>query len=664
MGIEFIKPLVLILGTSALVIYILGKLKISSVVGFLISGIILGPFVLGLIKNPKEIELFAEIGVILLMFTLGLEFSLKNLYALKKQIFIAGGLKVAFTMLLVYLLFHLLMEKPINESVFFGTLVALSSTAIVMKIILDRAELNTVHGRNVMGILIFQDLIAVWFVLFIPVLSQSQSSFGHIAFTLLKSVLVVITVLVVARWVIPIIFDEIAKTRNRELFIISVILFSLSTAYLTHEMGLSLALGAFLAGIIISESEYAAQAIADIAPLKESFTGMFFISVGMLVNMPFFLSNIVFILAFILIVLLVKAISGTLATLISSKSLRISLLSGFYLSQIGEFSFVLALAGRSAGLLDDYFYQLFLSTSVVTMFFTPFIIMATPSLSEAMLNYFSKKSFVRLKAQKEKMEKQSDKTQYNHTIIIGFGLNGSNLAKVLKSSGLSYVIVELNLETVKKYKNKEPIYFGDASNAEILHKVGIKDANALVIAISDPFSTRKIVKLARLENKKLYIIARTRYVKEVDELIKLGANEVIPEEFETSLEISSRVLNHYGIPKNVIMEMIESIRENCYRVLRTVLLPSQNLFKNYDVLKSIETISLLLKKNSNWIGKSIGSLEIRQRTGATVIAVNRNGEHITNPTADFVFNENDIVLLIGNKSELNKAYRYFYGNQI
>ncbi len=664
MGIEFIKPLVLILGTSALVIYILGKLKISSVVGFLISGIILGPFVLGLIKNPKEIELFAEIGVILLMFTLGLEFSLKNLYALKKQIFIAGGLQVAFTMLLVYLLFHLLMEKPINESVFFGTLVALSSTAIVMKIILDRAELNTVHGRNVMGILIFQDLIAVWFVLFIPVLSQSQSSFGHIAFTLLKSVLVVITVLVVARWVIPIIFDEIAKTRNRELFIISVILFSLSTAYLTNEMGLSLALGAFLAGIIISESEYAAQAIADIAPLKESFTGMFFISVGMLVNMPFFLSNIVFILAFILIVLLVKAISGTLATLISSKSLRISLLSGFYLSQIGEFSFVLALAGRSAGLLDDYFYQLFLSTSVVTMFFTPFIIMATPSLSEAMLNYFSKKSFVRLKAQKEKMGKQSDKTQYNHTIIIGFGLNGSNLAKVLKSSGLSYVIVELNLETVKKYKNKEPIYFGDASNAEILHKVGIKDANALVIAISDPFSTRKIVKLARLENKKLYIIARTRYVKEVDELIKLGANEVIPEEFETSLEISSRVLNHYGIPKNVIMEMIESIRENCYRVLRTVLLPSQNLFKNYDVLKSIETISLLLKKNSNWIGKSIGSLEIRQRTGATVIAVNRNGEHITNPTADFVFNENDIVLLIGNKSELNKAYRYFYGNQI
>jgi CPA2 family monovalent cation:H+ antiporter-2 len=298
------------------------------------------------------------------------------------------------------------------------------------------------------------------------------------------------------------------------------------------------------------------------------------------------------------------------------------------------------------------------------MLLTPFIIMSTPYISEYLMKFLQSQTLARIKSHREHAEKHSTTHLKHHTIVIGYGLNGSNLVKVLKTTQLPYVIIELNAETVKKHKNKEPIFFGDASNIEVLHKFGIKDASVLVIAISDPYSTRKIVQLSRKENEQLYIIARTRYVKEVDELIALGANEVIPEEFETSLEISSRVLHHYGIPKNVIMELIENLRQNCYRVLRTVHHPSQNLFPHNDILKSLETITLIVKPSSHWHLKSIQDLQIRQKTGATVIAVSRNGEYIINPQAPFVFQENDIVMLVGTKSDIYQAYRFFYDGKL
>ncbi|MCX7862666.1 MAG: cation:proton antiporter [Bacteroidales bacterium] len=660
MGAELIKPLVIILATSALVIYILGRLKISSVVGFLVSGIILGPYVFGFIKSPKEIELFAEIGVILLMFTLGLEFSLKNLTSLRRQIFLGGTLQVVFTLIIVALICVYFLNYSLQTSLFYGMIVSLSSTAIVLKLMMDRAEINSVHGRNILGILIFQDLIAVWFVLLIPVLSQDSSSLMEILLTILKSLLVVAGVLLLAKWIIPYLYHEIAKTRSRELFIITTILISLSTAFLTHEMGLSLALGAFLAGIVISESEYSVQAIADILPLKESFLGMFFISIGMLINLPLLYEHIVLITAITFIIIFVKLISSSMATLICHKSIRISLMSGFYLSQIGEFSFVLVLAGRYAGILPDFSYQLILSASVLTMLFTPFVILSTPTISEYLLKFLPTKTINRLKSHKEYVVKQAQHKLTNHTIVVGFGLNGSNLVKVLKTTQIPYIILELNAQTVKKHKNKEPIFFGDATNIEVLHKFGIKDASTLVVAISDPYATRKIVQISRIENEQLYIIARTRYVNEVDELISLGANEVIPEEFETSLEISSRVLHHYGVPKNIVLELIENLRQNCYRVLRTVHQPSKHLFPHHDILKSLESISLIIKNNSHWLAKSIQDLQIRQKTGATIIAVSRNGEYIINPQANFIFQENDIVMLIGSKNDIYKAYHYFY----
>ncbi len=657
MQLEFLKSLVLIFGVSAIVVFALGRLRIPSVVGFLVAGVILGPHGFGFIKDVHEVELLAEIGVILLMFTIGLEFSLKNLMTLRSQVLGGGLLQVILTIGLIVLLSFSLLKQGLNAAVFDGFLVALSSTAIVIKLLVDRAEINAPHGRSSVGILIFQDLCVVPFMLLIPILAGNGGSLQDIAFTMFKSFAVLAVVLIAARWAVPFILHEIVKTRSRELFIITIILLCIGTAFLTSKLGLSLALGAFLAGIVISESEYASQAISDILPFKESFTGLFFISIGMLMNIEFLYANFAMVITVVLAILILKSVTGMTSSYIAGQSLRVSMQTGFYISQIGEFSFVLAVAGKAAGLLTEYAYQLFLSSSVLTMLFTPFIAGISPQVSAWLV---SKPILKRL----EQMGRGREKGLYpakksGHVIIVGFGINGSNLARVLKESGIPYTVLEMNANTVKKLKKKgEPIYYGDGTSSEILHKMGIHRAKVLVIAISDPAATRRIVQIARHENPEIYIIVRTRYVAEVDDLIKLGANEVIPEEFETSIEVFSRVLHQYHIPKNVITEHIDNIRQNSYSVLRTVELPKRHLAERHEFLKDIETETYLIKKESHISGHSIKELHLRAETGATIIAVQREEEVYQNPSPDFVLKSGDVLLLIGKRKDINNAIDY------
>lgn len=657
MELEFLKALILIFGVSALIVFALGKLRVPSVVGFLIAGAILGPHGFQFIRNVHEVELLAEIGVILLMFTIGLEFSLKNLMMLRSQVLGGGSIQVALTVLAVAVMSFFCLNQKISSAVFDGFLVALSSTAIVIKLLMERAEINSPHGRTSVGILLFQDLCVVPFMLLVPILAGKGDSFHIIALAMLKSFGLLAVVLIAARWAVPFILHEIVKTRSRELFIITIILLCTGTAFFTSKLGLSLALGAFLAGIVISESEYASQAISDIMPFKESFIGLFFISIGMLMDVSFLRENIVTVIGTVLSIIVIKTIVSASASTLSGQSLRTSILSGFYLSQIGEFSFVLALAGKKAGLLEDFGYQIFLSASVITMLLTPFIIGISPRISEYLISVLPLKSFERIKRKRLREELPSKKS--DHVIIIGFGVNGSNLAKVLKESGIPYVILEINANTVRKMKKRgEPIYYGDGTSSEILHKMGIHRAKVLVVAISDPAATRRIVQIARHENPHIYIIVRTRYVAEVDDLIKLGANEIIPEEFETSIEIFSRVLHHYHVPKNVMTEHIDNIRKNSYSALRTVELPKRHLAERHEFLKDIETETYLVKDGSNIIGHSIKELHLRAETGATVIAVQRGEEIHQNPSPDFVLKSGDVLLLIGKRKDVNNAIDY------
>jgi CPA2 family monovalent cation:H+ antiporter-2 len=653
---EFLKTLVVIFGVSAAMVFFLHRLKIPSIVGFLVSGVIIGPYGIGLVEDVHSVEIMAEIGVILLLFTIGVEFSMSKLVRIKRAVLGGGGVQVMLTISISAVAAYLV-AGDINRSVFTGFLIALSSTAIVLKMLAEKGETDTPHGRLMVGILIFQDLCVVPMMLLVPALSGEGINVVDVAVKMVKAVLIIAAVLTSARWLVPNLLHQVVRTRSRELFITTIILFCLGIALLTSKFGLSLALGAFLAGLIISESEYAHQATADILPFKESFMGLFFVSVGMLIDAGFMTGNWQQITVSVALILGLKVITGVIAVLATGIPLRTAVSAGLGLAQIGEFSFVLAVAGKTSGLISEEFYQIFLSSSVITMLITPFVIKAAPSMSAWIASGSVLKKIDKLK--KISKEVPPSKRQ-GHVIIIGFGLNGKNLARVLRDAEIPYVVLEMNSDTVREMKKKgEPIYYGDGTSKEILHNLNIEKARLLVVAISDPASTRTIVSVASHENPEVHIIVRTRYISEVDELVKLGANEVIPEEFETSVEIFSRVLHNYQIPGNVIADHIGNIRRGSYSVLRTVELPPKHLAERYKLLKDVETETYLIKADSKVGGHSIKELNLRAETGVTVIAVQRGEEIHQNPAPDFDLKAGDILLLIGTKKDLNYARDYF-----
>jgi len=651
----FLKSLVVIYGVSAAVVFLLHRLRIPSIVGFLLAGVIIGPYGVGLVGDVSAVEIMAEIGVILLLFTIGIEFSIAKLLRIKKSVLGGGGVQVTLTIALSAVAVYLV-TGHINTAVFTGFLVALSSTVIVLKMLAERGETDTPHGRMMVGILIFQDLCVVPMMLLVPALSGEGLNVTDVAIKMIKAALIIAVVLTSARWLVPNLLHQVVRTRSRELFITTIILFCLGIALLTSKFGLSLALGAFLAGLIISESEYAHQATADILPFKESFMGLFFVSVGMLMDAGFMTGNWQQIAVTVALILGLKVITGVISVLVTGVPLRTAVSAGLGLAQIGEFSFVLAVAGKTSGLISEEFYQIFLSSSVITMLITPFVIKAAPSMSAWIASGRVLKKLDKLK--KISKEGTPPKRQ-GHVIIIGFGLNGRNLVRVLREAEIPYVVLEMNSDTVREMKKKgEPIYYGDGTSKEILHNLNIEQARLLVVAISDPASTRTIVSVARHEKPDIYIIVRTRYIAEVDELVKLGANEVIPEEFETSIEIFSRVLSRYQLPRNVITDYIDSIRKDSYSILRTLRLPKKPLSEREAILQHIETETYLIKKDSSVSGHSIMKLGLRAETGVTIIGVQRGEKIHQNPPPDFVIESGDILLLIGKRKKINAAIEY------
>ncbi|MBI4685707.1 MAG: cation:proton antiporter [Nitrospirae bacterium] len=654
---EFLKSLVIIFGASALVVFFLHRLKIPSIVGFLVSGVIIGPYGIGLIKDTHSVEMMAEIGVVLLLFTIGIEFSMTKLTRMRKAVIAGGSVQVLLTIGLSAAASFLAIGD-VNKSVFFGFLIALSSTAIVLKMLSEKGEIDSPHGRTMAGILIFQDICVVPLMLIIPSLSGGTINILDIAMKMGKAALIIAIVLLSARWIVPGLLHQVVRTRSRELFITTIIFLCFGIAFLTSKFGLSLALGAFLAGLIISESEYAHQATSDILPFKDSFIGMFFVSVGMLMDIGYMSDNCLKIAAAVALILGLKIITGIISALSIGSPLRTSIHAGLGIAQIGEFSFVLAVAGKASGLITEDFYQVFLSSSVVTMMMTPFVLKAAPSVS----GWIAARRLLKRAGKIKKVSEADGFTgrRQGHVIIIGFGLNGRNLARVLKEADIPYAILEMNGDTVREMKKKgEPIYYGDGTSKEILHKLGIGKARLLVVAISDPASTRNITYIGRHENPDIYIIVRTKYLVEVDDLKALGADEVIPEEFETSVEIFSRALRQYHFPNSVIQDMVNKIREDSYTALRSVELPMRHLFEEVEWLPGMEIDGYRVPADSHPVGKSIGELQVRKNTGVTIIAVRRAAEVFTNPKPDFRFKAGDIILFTGERKSMNAAINYF-----
>jgi monovalent cation:H+ antiporter-2, CPA2 family len=648
-----LDDLLLILLVAVPVAFLCLKLRLPTLVGLMLTGILIGPYGFGLIKEVEAIEILAEIGVVLLLFTIGLEFSLKRLREMQRLVFWGGGLQVLLTIVAVCAV-GISFGQSVNKAVFFGFLFALSSTAIVLKSYVERAEVDAPHGRAGVGILIFQDLSIVLMMLLVPILGGKQASSPLSVISTLAAAFLALFLIVAGAWfIVPKLLRQIVRLRSPEVFIVSVVLICLGTSWLTAHFGLSLALGAFIAGMVLADSEYSHQIVADILPFRDVFNSLFFISIGMLLSLSALWANLptVLLLAGLLIVGKTLIILGIIKFL--GFSLRISVMTGLGLAQIGEFSFVLAKAGRGEGLLPDADYQTFLAASIISMIATPFLIAAAPRIGYLL------QSFVTNEPIGELTETGADGETYrlnSHVIIVGYGLNGRNLARVLRAVGLSYVILELNSEVVRRAREGgEQIVFGDGTRREVLHHMGAERAAVIVVAISDPAAARRIVGQARAMNPDVHLIVRTRYVAEIKDLLALGADEVIPEEFETSIEIFSRVLHRYGVARHVIEREIAEIRSQGYEMLRSRSFSAVTTSDIAAALNGARTETVYLDKSSPAIGKSLAALNLRYKSGATVITVVRDGATEINPGGDLTLQPDDILVLVGEPEKIDKA---------
>ncbi len=536
------------LGSSLLAFY----LRIPNIVGFIVAGALIGPFGLNLIKATEEVHFFAELGVILLLFAIGLEFSPAHLSRLRRIALLGGGLQILLTMGFVGLLAIFFLKTPPNLSLFLGAYIALSSTAIVLTLLQNRGELETPHGRVSLGILLFQDLAIVPLMLLIPFLAGKLRPDEGLFLIGLKSTFLLGGAYVLSRWVLGYFMDFVARTKNRELFLLATLAFCLSVAWAAYLAGLSLSLGAFLAGFVLARSPYSHQAIANILPFKDLLICIFFVSVGMFFDVRFFIENIPLILGAATLVFFVKSgVIFAVLRFVLKYPLHVALLVGVSLFQIGEFSFVLAKEALSYGLITEAQFQFLSSLSVLTMLLTP----AALALSRKRLPQKSDEAACPLVPE-------------NHLIIVGFGVTGRALRTAARRVGIPYVIIEMNPETVRKEKAKgEPIVFGDATYDYILRQAGLEKARVLAITIPDSKAARVIVGTAKNIRRDVYTLVRTRFVAEMPELLALGADEVVPEELVVALSMFARMLRIYLVPEEQIQHYLEEFTRKHYAFL-------------------------------------------------------------------------------------------------
>ncbi|MBU8872019.1 MAG: cation:proton antiporter [Gemmatimonadales bacterium] len=537
----FLFDLVVILAAAVTAVAFLRYLRVPSIAGFIIAGTVVGPHALGLVQDLHRVEIIAELGVVLLLFGIGLELSLSRVRRLWRPIAVGGAVQVC-TTILVVLGLSLLFGRDLGSGLLLGFIVAVSSTAIVLRGLSDRGELETPHGRLALGILIFQDLCVVPMVLVIPVLGHTVGADTNVLVPLLKAAGVVAGVVVAARLVVPRFLEEIARTRKRDLFVLSVFLICLGTAWVVSMVGVSLALGAFLAGLVVSGSRYRDQAISDLVPLRDVLASVFFVSIGMMLDLRNVLDNLGPILGLFAAIIVGKFIIIFLSASIMRLPLRVGVLTAASLCQVGEFAFVLLLAAGGTGLLDETLTSNLTVAVILSMVAAPFGIALGPHLAGGLGKLNPLTRLLKVRTTQEIRETESLR---NHVIIAGYGLTGRSLAQALDRIGTPYIIVDMNTENVREAAERgESACFGDVTSAEVLECLGIAEASELVIAINDPDATARATGAARLAAPGLRITVRTTFDVDVKRLEEAGATQVVAAEAAASDAIITLVLRN------------------------------------------------------------------------------------------------------------------------
>jgi len=632
---------VIALLTVATVALVVGRaLGVPSIVAYLLAGVLAGPGGLGLIAHSPAVDQLAELGVALLLFGVGIEFSLERLRGILPRMLVCGALQVSLTVGITAVTFSTL-GQPWSAAVFAGFLVSLSSTAIVFKLYDERGELDAPQGLAAAGILLFQDLALVPMMLLVPVLAgPGESALTAAGTALLRAIAAVGALLLLSRAVLPRLLALVARTGTPELFPIAALVIAFGTALGASQIGLSLPIGAFLAGLALSGSLYAHQVFAELLPLRDAFVAIFFTSIGLLLQ-PAMVGSEPALLAGMLGVVVFKGALIALIVGLLWRSTRLAILAGFGLAQIGEFSFVLARQGVAAGVVPEHVEQEFLAAAIITMAATPFLMRLARRLAVLGAEAPGATPPPELK---------------HHVLVVGYGVTGQAVARVLRETGIPFAAVDIVAEVVEAGRAEGmPVRFGDASRRAVLEEMGAARARAAVVAVADPGATRRIVALLRQLNPRARILVRARRVAEIEEIERLGADEVLPSEFETSIELFVRLLTHLGVPRHVVRVQESVIRLGHYQALRGVGATPELLAEARKIVMGgiLETAQVM--HGSEAAGRTLAELDLRRRTGATVLSVVKDGKPQPTPDGPTRLDADDLVVLYGPHEAIDRA---------
>lgn len=646
---EALTGTVVLFGVALVVAWLMRAVRLPTILGFLVAGTVIGPSVLDLIHREK-VEFFAELGLVLLLFTIGLELSPAPLLRLGRRLLGACGLQIVATALLTAGVVLVVLPMSLTAALIVGAAVALSSTAIVLRHLSEQGTTNSPAGNIITGYLLLQDLAVIFLLIVLPLFnSVGESSWTILPLKIGAALVGLATVVLVAHLAMPVIVRTVFRFGGGEMMTLFAIVIACSGAFLASLADWSWPLGAFIAGLLLAQSDLRHQLRAEITPFRDAFNALFFMSIGMLVDVQILMQHPIALLSAIVLTLVIKTVLVTGSALVVRWPLRLALTVGLGLSTISEFSYVLVLEATRADLVPGDFLSPFVAWTVGTMLLGAlFIPWAAPLATTLAAAFQPGKSTADADSSEEERAE-------SHVIIVGFGINGRNLARVLHATGIQHVVVEMQPRTIRSARaGGHEVIVGDAARRAILEDAGLWRARALVVCIADPDATRRIVAQAHALRPDLYILARTRHVAELESLYRLGARQVVPEEFETSIEIFSHVLTEFGVPHNVVEQQITLVRAGHYGMLRGLATGTQMRSEWLHVLEAAVTQTFLVQPGSPAADRTIRDLDLRARTGATIVAITRSGEATASPPPEFRIQVNDVLVLVGSHRALDQ----------
>ncbi|MCQ2735746.1 MAG: cation:proton antiporter [bacterium] len=647
MDYKILAELIIISAIAIPVVLLCRKMKIPVIVGFLLSGIIINPSA-AFFKNilsTERIDILAELGVICLLFSIGLEFSLKQINDMKKPLLIGGTCQVAFTIAGIAAFVHFVSGMTWNVAIFYGCVISLSSTALVLSFLQAKGDISKPYGRNSMMILIYQDIASVVMVILCPLLENGSAAGGPIGGILinlaLKFLIIIAISFVAFKWIVPKLLYNVAKTQSRELFLMAIMLVFLSFVAISGALGISLALGAFIAGVIIAESPYNHRALGVVTSFKDIFTSIFFVSIGIMLDFRLAVANIGSITVIVALCLVLKAIIGSLAVSVLKCTPKTAILTGIALCQIGEFAFVLFKMGYGINLINKSDLNIMLASAIMTMILTPFILQAAPKIYDFVARYLKLDI-------SEASEQNEDDCLSSHVIIVGFGIAGRRVAFGAKMAGLPYCVIESNPDTVKTEASKGVrILYGDAAQEAVLEHAGVKRASIAAITMPETEATKIIAEQIRRMNSNINIIARAQFEKGIDAIVDAGATSAVSDEKEASFGMLAQILKDSMVERGRIREIMHEQSKKAADSLDLAI--GQSITKQF-LSDGLAYVKIL--KGSPLAGKSLAGCDLRKKYGIIAAAIDKGGGQAEVPNPDEIIKPGYNILFIGAREKI------------